>query len=224
MSETISLDDQLVKACRDGDVGQVTEILSSSKQSISTLSSALLEACQNEHVAVAKLLLDRAGVSVNHANSDGQTCLYWACRNGIAEVTALLLERGADANLADTTQYGDTPLIVASEKGHLEIVRLLLDQGVSVNQTNAQQQTGLLWAAQNGHLEVCKLLLERGADTQLVDNTMWGSVPLTVACEKGQIEIVKLLLDSGVSINHTKHVGRSNWTVLGLPDRQYINV
>lgn len=43
----------------------------------------------------------------------------------------LLLEAGADANLANSS--GNTPLSVASRNGYMSIVKLLLQAGVAVD-------------------------------------------------------------------------------------------
>ena len=52
-------------------------------------------------------LLLKRGARVNEATNTGLTALHVACRNGLAEVTALLLEFGADLNARN--QEGETP-------------------------------------------------------------------------------------------------------------------
>ena len=52
-------------------------------------------------------LLLRWGARVNEATHTGQTALHVACENGLAEITALLLEYGADLNARN--QEGKTP-------------------------------------------------------------------------------------------------------------------
>ena len=55
------------------------------------------------------------------------TCLILAARNGHADVAHLLLDEGADPNLAD--KHRSTPVHWAAFKGHQDVAQLLLDGG-----------------------------------------------------------------------------------------------
>ena len=82
----------------------------------------LYGACQEGHVAVARLLLDK-GAEVDRAREDGATPLFAACSHGHVDAARLLLEKGADASRV--TKKGTTPLSIAQKKGHSDIVELL---------------------------------------------------------------------------------------------------
>ena len=64
-------------------------------------------------------------------DEDGSRPLMLASDRGHAEVVHLLLEAGADRNLANDD--GDTALMLASKTGRIEVVRLLLDAGADRN-------------------------------------------------------------------------------------------
>ena len=98
---------------------------------------------------------------MNQVNKPGQSVLYLACLNGHLAVAELLLDRGADMDMADTTEWGDTPHTISSRQSHKDMVQLLLDRGVSVNQVNKQGESCLYKACYFGHLEVAELLLEQ---------------------------------------------------------------
>ncbi len=60
-------------------------------------------------------------------NENGETPLILATREGNNEFTALLVEHGADVNLADNLQR--TALYYAGERGYNEITEMLLTAG-----------------------------------------------------------------------------------------------
>ena len=57
--------------------------------------------------------------------------LILAARNGHQDVVKLLLDKGAEPNMAD--QNGDTALGYAARGGHKDVVQLLFDRGAEPN-------------------------------------------------------------------------------------------
>ena len=72
-------------------------------------------------------------------DEDGNTALHFAAEVGSTEVTRLLLERSADANVGN--DEGDRPLHKATINNHVDIVALLVAGGAD---PNAQVQKSLL--------------------------------------------------------------------------------
>ncbi len=90
--------------------------------------TALIAASQHGNVEVVKLLL-KAGVPVDRVNQLGWTALLEAIILGdgsarYEEIVQLLLDAGADANLAD--REGITPSRHARERGYKTMVRMLM--------------------------------------------------------------------------------------------------
>ena len=111
----------------------------------------------------------------------GMTPLLFAARDGLLESAKLLVEVGADVNLADPN--GITPLVMALTNGNVAVAQLLLQHGADVNRADWWGRTPL-WSAvdirnlavrsgttthENGvdrdaALQAIEALLARGAD------------------------------------------------------------
>ena len=107
----------------------------------------------------------------------GLTALVFAAREGDLESAKLLLDAGADVN--QTTEYGWTPLLTATNNRHYKLGEYLIERGADVNIANKGGWTPLYLATDNrnieggdypvpkpdmDHLEFIKLLLDHGAD------------------------------------------------------------
>ncbi|KAK7174224.1 hypothetical protein R3I93_001430 [Phoxinus phoxinus] len=104
-------------------------------------------ACEFGRVKVAQLLLNSnmvasllEGNRKDASDSNCNTPLHLAARNGHKDVIWLLLKAGIDINR--TTKAG-TALHEAALYGKTEVVRLLLDAGIDVNIRNTYNQTSL---------------------------------------------------------------------------------
>lgn len=114
---------------------------------------------------------------VNAQASNGWTALHYACSKGNAELTLLLLERGANSEIGNDT--GQTPLHLAAMEGHSTSAQILVDHGANVNACDKHGLTPLGWAtgaagqrysafagtsggAKKGQHQVAKILREHG--------------------------------------------------------------
>jgi outer membrane protein assembly factor BamB len=87
----------------------------------------LFDAARRGDRARVLQLLD-AGVDVNAKGRYNTTALFFAADKGHLEVVRLLVERGADVNVADTF-YKFRAIDMARSNGYAEIVKYLLDHG-----------------------------------------------------------------------------------------------
>ena len=134
----------------------------------------------NGHYRLADYLISRSA-NIETSNRHGLTPLHNA--RGIA-MTALLLDRGADANA--TSHYGVSvrkwnrgPLRWAALLGETSEVAQLIADGTDVNARDETGMTALHAAALRGHAEVAALLIEKDADVNARDN--FDRTPLDVA-------------------------------------------
>jgi ankyrin repeat protein len=151
----------------------------------------------------------------------GLTALVFAAREGDLESAKFLVEAGADVN--QTTEYGWTPLLTATNNRHYKLAEYLIEHGADVNRANKGKWTPLYLATDNrnieggdfpvpkpdlDHLEYIKFLLDHGANpnAQAKDNTLtrtiftmqWftedGATPFVRAAQSSDLDLLKLLL------------------------------
>ncbi|XP_062598734.1 uncharacterized protein LOC134260163 [Saccostrea cucullata] len=117
---------------------------------------------------------------------------------GYIAVIKVLIEHGADVNIAD--ENGRTPLSIAIEKSSLEVVKCLVENSANVNeQINSFKGNALLCAVGMEDFEMAKYLLSVKADPNILNED--GNSPLHRATERGLKDIVQLLLDYNADIN-----------------------
>ncbi len=124
--------------------------------------TALHWAASRDDEAMAKLLVAaRANVRAT-TRLGGFTPLWMAAQNGNALMIELLLDAGAEANVAST--LGVTPLMMAAATGRVDAVKLLVVRGADVNaQEQTYGQTPLMFAAAHNRPEAIGMLIELGA-------------------------------------------------------------
>ena len=129
--------------------------------------TAVMAAAMNGQLEALRLLLAAPGgeAAVNQQDDhEGTTALAMAAASGCTAEARLLLQHGADPNLADNK--GDSPLIraaMASGDAGRGVAALLLDAEAEIDHQNKNGWTALMHACKGSNVEVARLLLERGA-------------------------------------------------------------
>ena len=153
-------------------------------------------ACDNEHLDIARLLLDRGSTAIDEKDVHGKTPLHLSCDNEHVDIARLLLDRGSTA-IDEKDVHGKTPLLISCRHGHLEIARLLLDRGsTAIDQKDDDGNTPLHTSCAYGNLDTATLLLDRGS-TAIDEKDDDGSTPLHLSCTHGHLCITTLLVDRG---------------------------
>ncbi|HEX5228250.1 MAG TPA: ankyrin repeat domain-containing protein [Bryobacteraceae bacterium] len=155
----------------------------------------LLFAARQNCVECGRVLL-KAGADKNAVDPNHISPMVEALINGHYDFAAMLIEQGADPNIADET--GRTPLYAAvddhtmpesnlpapretdNKLSSLDVINLLLAHGASVNAQLVKQTP-------------YRTKVDRGADTML--NT--GTTPLLRAAKAGDADVIKTLLAKG---------------------------
>ncbi len=134
------------------------------------------------------------GFDVNSRNDIGESMLIVATGNDMQRLSTILLNSGADANLADPE--GFSALFHAKS---VEMVNILVSRGAVVNCRTMGGLTPLLLFCQNGKADIARTLLEYGADINVVDSDGW--TPLMYACFRGEDGLVEMLVKIGADVN-----------------------
>jgi Ankyrin repeats (3 copies)/Ankyrin repeats (many copies) len=145
-----------------------------------------------------------AGVNINARDEYEQTALFVAVAEEKYSLATMLLEKGADPNLANDD--GRTPLLVAIRKDFntvdyvrepesARLVQKLLEKGANVNARDIDGTTPLEEAARIGDAETIRALAARGANLATKNND--GETPLDIAAQELRGLAVKALIEAG---------------------------
>ncbi|CAL4110191.1 unnamed protein product, partial [Meganyctiphanes norvegica] len=135
-------------------------------------------------------------LNINSKNLFGLTPLYIASGGGHSAVVEILLDAGAEVNMACR---GLTPLWNASSWGHSAIMEMLLNKGADINTTNPYGGATPLWiASRMGHSAAVEMLLKKGAVVNIAN--MIGVTPVTplkAATRNGHSAVMEMLKQAG---------------------------
>jgi ankyrin repeat protein len=114
---------------------------------------------ENEHVAVAKLLIEK-GADVNAKDKYDIPPLHKALEKGLVDIAKLLIDKGADINAK--CKHDRTSLHFAAYNGLKDMVELLLAKGadttVRTTDGDCYNCTPLDWAKVQNKTEIVEIL------------------------------------------------------------------
>ena len=165
---------------------------------------------------------DRFGEGEREPDGGALTSLVYAARSGAIDAARVLLEAGADVN--QTTRYGWSALLAATQNQNYQMAKFLIEHGADVNLANKGGWTPLYLATDNRNIEggdyptrtpdmdsfeFIKFLLDNGAnpnsritessETRTVFTNQWldenGATAFLRASQSGDVPLMKLLLE-----------------------------
>jgi ankyrin repeat protein len=209
---------RLFEAIQKGNAREVSKLLEEDRALVDAKKSgvsALLTAVYHRHPEIARIFVEHGAMldiveasavgdverlrellaeDSSRANAfapDGFTPLGLAAFFGHPEAVRLLLENGADPNLASANAQRVAPLHSAVAGGKVEIVRMLLARGADVHARQDLGFTALHGAAVGGGEEMIRLLLDHGADPAA--RNVAGKTPADLARERADKRASEIL-------------------------------
>ena len=175
---------------------------------------------QGDLALVARLL--DLGANVDGPGPGHDTPLQVAVWYGHRDMARLLLQRGANPNLA-SAGLGAPPLHLAVRKGDHAMLQLLLDLQVPIASPIPREaqppqdrlgDSALHEAAEAGDASALQLLLNAGADPNTPNFN--GLTPLYHAVAANHLDLVPLLLQRGADLNWQTRIGVTpvHWAIV----------
>ncbi|KAG0306309.1 palmitoyltransferase akr1 [Dissophora globulifera] len=159
--------------------------------------TALHWAAINNHIPVAKCLLDN-GADVDAIGGElTATPLHWCTRNGHLNMAKLLINYGAETSAQDSQGFNALHLATHSSNAML-VLYLIMIGNQSVDNADTLGHTCLMWAAYQGDGLSVDILLKYGARVDLKDRE--GFTPLHWAVVKGNRDCLAKILKAGADV------------------------
>jgi len=137
----------------------------------------------------ARVLRD-LGVKPDQPDTLNQTALYYAAREGKAQLVDFLIREG-NCNVNNIDTYGQSPVFYAAREGHLEIIRRLVEVGADPDLIDNNGQTPIYYAIKSNKVDVVEYLISVGA--KLTNEDKKGNLtPYTFAKKFNKTQILEV--------------------------------
>ncbi len=191
---------------------EIIELLKAYGAREDSINSRLFDAVKENNQPLVKELLEKgANPNVPYyeifppADTDDETPLFVASKQGYVEIMKMLIQAGARVNTSCCV-LGYTPLIFAVQNEQVAAVKVLIDAGADINMKGGGDcdslgETPLIYAIKIGNIEIVQLLLQAEADVNATYDESCGSrkniTALMEAQKAGNTKIVELLKQAG---------------------------
>nr|XP_034962778.1 ankyrin repeat and SOCS box protein 2 isoform X1 [Zootoca vivipara]XP_034962787.1 ankyrin repeat and SOCS box protein 2 isoform X1 [Zootoca vivipara] len=192
--------DPVVSAIQKGDENALLKMMQSGKNLAQPNKDGWLplhEAAYYGQERCLKLLYKSYPGLLDQRTLQEETALYLATNRGNLECVRLLLQAGAEPDIANKAR--ETPLYKACERRNAEAVQVLLEYNADANHRCNRGWTALHEAVARNDLEIIDLLVKGGAKVESTNS--YGLTSFFVAAESGHLEALRYLAKCGADIN-----------------------
>ena len=139
--------------------------------------------------------LIEGGININAQNKQGETALVSFTRRKRLGTARILIDSGADVNIADINGKTALHWVVSSSlcaeelKRCIEFINVLINAGVNLDAQDIYGNTALFNAAETGNTEVIKALIRVGASVNTVNKE--GKTALDISQDPAVQELLK---------------------------------
>nr|XP_022319766.1 transient receptor potential cation channel subfamily A member 1-like isoform X2 [Crassostrea virginica] len=149
-------------------------------------------AAENDNSVALETLYHASDSELNEQDSEGQTPLLLAVKEGHYNIVKVLLSWGADIAIRDKNLC--SVIHIAARKGCINIIKILLEHDADINEKGENDNTPLHNACLEGHLKCVQLLLKNKADP--LASNVFEETPLAVAVENSHTDIAVTFMHS----------------------------
>ena len=202
------------KACQEGRVGDVLDLLSRSPALVNTPlatsshATPLMLAAASKNVATVELLFAQ-NADPSATDDQNRTALHYACKAGDF-YTASYLIHVAEVNAQHVSLSGKTGLHHAAKFGNYSLMTLLINAGCRVHDAAGYGRTPMMIAASypgKRNAPAVQALLDYCASVNEADNG--GATALHFACQSNHYGATEKLIAAGADVDAACHMGRT---------------
>jgi len=153
-------------------LAQIQNLYNPSSDQIAGI-TPLMSAVADGDIDGVKFFSKAGSIVVNQRNYGGASALHLACRDGNFEIAKVLIENGANVNLADNE--GWTPLMRASLAGNSRIVEHLIANGADSSAINSQKESAIIHASSSQCLECLNFIIDKADIAKKMDTIILKS-------------------------------------------------
>lgn len=146
------------------------------------------------------------GANLNIPNTEGNTTLYEATKQGNIPLIKLLAENKADINKGNTND-GWAPIHIAAQSGNLDVLGTLIEYKAKIDNKNTNGASAVHVAVCNNKNDVLRLLAKYNAN--LILETNRGSSPACLGVLLDILDSVKTLHELKVDLTIPTSNGKS---------------
>ncbi|XP_057818430.2 ankyrin repeat-containing protein At5g02620-like [Cryptomeria japonica] len=200
---------EVFQAAKNGDKEIIRNFYDSDPRQLKKVTfegnTALHIAAREGHPELVEWILQNVKGLSGARNADLNTPLHEAAKWGNQRIISTLL-RYNNCAAAKRNQFGESPLLIASDHGHVDGVRVLVEATpvYIILWPRENHQICLHVAAYGGHLEIVELILQRPSFCNFLQFIMiipdiYGAIPLHSAVHGSDADTVSLIAKKNLS-------------------------